>query len=133
MQEPCIASAMPAARTLPFPISRTGYFSAQWKLSAQCIMHLSSAHALAVSPKYAGINMPSRTIFFKRSSTGSICSFSASSLTVDSSANIPVWLHSLCMLLPPARLYTQHRTKILLPRSLLYKEEVIYDRKVLLL
>ena len=44
---------------------------------------------LVVSPKYAGINMPSRTIFFKRSSTGSICSFSASSLTVDSSAKIP--------------------------------------------
>ena len=32
-----------------------------------------------------------------------------------------------------ARLYTQHRTKILLPRSLLYKVEAIYDRKVLLL
>ena len=72
MHDPCIASAIPAALTLPFPISLTGYFSAQLKFAAQCSIHLSKAQAFAVSPKYAGMNIPSLTMFFILISTGSI-------------------------------------------------------------
>ena len=50
MQDPCIAMATPAARTLPLPMSRTGYFSSQWNIWRQCSMQRSSAQALAVSP-----------------------------------------------------------------------------------
>mgnify|MGYP000390538177 CR=1 FL=1 len=50
MQLPCMAMATPALRTLPLPMSRTGYFSSQWNISLQCAIHRSRAQALAGSP-----------------------------------------------------------------------------------
>ena len=44
-----MAMATPAARTLPLPMSRTGYFSSQWKSWRQCSMQRSRAQALAIS------------------------------------------------------------------------------------
>ena len=44
-----MAMATPAARTLPLPMSRTGYFSSQWKIWRQCSMQRSRAQALAIS------------------------------------------------------------------------------------
>ena len=44
-----MAMATPAVRTLPFPMSRTGYFSSQPKISLQRAMQRSSAQAFAGS------------------------------------------------------------------------------------
>ena len=50
IQEPCMAIATPAALTFPFPMSLTGYLSSQLNISLHLAIHLSRAHAFAVSP-----------------------------------------------------------------------------------
>ena len=50
MPEPCMDMAMPAARTLPPPMSRTGNFASQSNSSRQRARQRSSAHAFVTSP-----------------------------------------------------------------------------------